>query len=136
MFYILLIRNKFTLFADVTSVSLDMDKVKEWWHVNFLALIIRKTNNVSFKGELNNVFLGNEVIIKLTVNTFLGLHFDKKLNGNHTVKQCKRLALGCYYIRVVSNEINLCKILKQTKFPQLVSTISSLGWNSDLDVHL
>lgn len=116
------IQGKFTFFADDTTilwhgkyidelheiVSSDLGMIKEWCDANLLSFNVSKTNIITFKCNLNEIYLEDKIIKNQTECRFLGLHIDSKLKfENHISILSKKLAANCFAIRVVANELKL-----------------------------
>lgn len=116
------ISGEFTMFADDTTIlwrdrdtknlelkmNIDILSIKEWFNSNFLTLNISKTNIVSFKCHIGDVFLNTEVVQSSHINKFLGLHIDDKLKfESHVFQLNKKLSGGCFALRTVSRELDM-----------------------------
>lgn len=114
------IQGTFTLFADDTTIlwhnknvnslrdtiKSDICKVKQWCDSNLLVFNTNKTNILTFKFAYDDLFLDNQHIKNNSHTKFLGLYIDEKLKFDvHVVNLCKRLASGCYAVRITSNEL-------------------------------
>lgn len=114
------IQGTFTLFADDTTIlwhsknanslrdtiKSDICKVKKWCDSNSLVFNINKTNILTFKFTYHDLFLDNQPIENKSHTKFLGLHIDEKLKFDvHVSNLSKKLASGCYAVRITSNEL-------------------------------
>lgn len=116
----LLIRGKFTIFADDTtilwraldSVSLhriiseDLRLVKTWCDSNLLTLNPTKTKMVCFKCSLTDVFIDNASVEIASDSKFLGIYIDRDLKFNkHIHCLTSRLSSGCFAVRISVQEL-------------------------------
>lgn len=116
------IRGTFTLFADDATIlwhdkdhenlkqiiEHDLVKVNEWCGANSLRFNISKTSVLSFKFDCDPLTLDNNFIENSTVTKFLGILIDNKLKFSEHVKTLsKKLAAGCYAVRIVTKELDL-----------------------------
>lgn len=114
------IRGSFTIFADDTTLlwrgsdfgSLRdvivryLVMLKEWCNAKFLSFNANKSNILTFKFDLDNLYIGSNPLKNDSTTKFLGLHIDRDLKfNNHIVSLNRRIASGCYAIRTISNEL-------------------------------
>lgn len=129
------IQGTFTLFADDTTIlwhsknanslrdtiKSDICKVKKWCDSNSLVFNINKTNILTFKFTYHDLFLDNQPIENKSHTKFLGLHIDEKLKFDvHVSNLSKKLASGCYAVRITSNELGF-KAAKMAYFSLIES---------------
>lgn len=115
------IDGKFTLFADDTTVlwhgkdsrqlgraiESDVGKIKQWCDSNLLSFNVKKTNILSFRGTLEPLGMGGQIVPVSECSKFLGLHIDGALSfRGHITHLCAILARGCFALRVVSRELD------------------------------
>ena len=115
------ISGKFTMFADDTTimwhhrdvhllentVSSDLFKIKEWCDANCLTLNVTKTNIMSFKCRIREVYLDSTPMTCVQCNRFLGLFIDERLKfDEHIFDLRNRLSRGCFALRVVTKELD------------------------------
>ena len=68
-----------------TTVNIDLGSMTEWFRSNKLPLNVSKTHAVMFKqGHMNipsnlNAKIGNKILERKNVVTFLGIYIDSKL---------------------------------------------------------
>lgn len=112
----------FTLFADDTTIvwrgknekelqetiSRDMVMIKDWYDSNLLTFNISKTNILTFKFHFDDLFISRTHIENRSDTKFLGICIDSGLKfGSHITTLNKKIARGCYAVRVVSNELGI-----------------------------
>lgn len=132
------IKGQFTMFADDTtilwnnknknflydSINNDILKIKSWCDSNLLTFNINKTNILTFKCELNNIHMNDEIVKYSSCTKFLGLIVDVKLNfKDHIEKLCNKLASNCYAIRILSRELEEFSVLKSIYYSLIDSNI-------------
>lgn len=116
------IRAKLTSFADDNTlswkgkniedlkriISEDLNLVKSWCDSNLLCFNSKKTSILTFKFLFDDLILDTHAIENRTSCKFLGVHVDTQLKfSEHVASLNKRLASGCYAVRIASNELGL-----------------------------
>ena len=121
---------KFVLFADDTNifssdvniidlcknVSLELDKLNNWFAVNKLSLNISKTNfiifgNRKYKGDIN-IKINNFNIERVYVTKFLGVYIDHKLNWKkHIDVICSKISRSISIMYKASKILNTHSLL-------------------------
>lgn len=116
------ISGKVTLFADDTSfiwskpdsaslhsaISEDLDLILAWCHSNGLYCNADKTKTLSFRGDLQPITLGNNIIQMVQSARFLGLTVDDTLKWTqHIEALTKRLTSACFALRSVASELGM-----------------------------
>lgn len=124
-FATLTIRGKITLFADDTTilwhdddeerlsskVGYDLGLIGEWCNSNLLCFNVSKTNILSFKCTLPNVFINDQPLPNPTSCKFLGLFIDDKLKFDvHISGLAHKIAAGCYALRVLSSNLDVSTV--------------------------
>lgn len=116
------IQGVFTIFADDTTllwhgknsshmeetISRDLEVVKKWCDANYLCFNIKKTNLLTFSSYIDNLNLNGHILENKSQAKFLGIFMDNNLKfDQHISALTKKLASGCYALRIVSNELSL-----------------------------
>lgn len=114
------ITGRFTLFADDTTItwhesnsdmlrakiSADLPKFRQWCDSNLLTLNLNKTNVMGFRCSMDGLYLGATPLMSKTNTRFLGVIIDDSLKfDTHIRGLAKRVASGCYAVRLTSLEV-------------------------------
>lgn len=89
------------------AIQADMKIIKKWTDANSLSFNFNKTNVISFKCELAEIYVENEEIKGTSAHKFLGIHIDSKLKfGAHIEYLCGKVSSSCYALRILCRELD------------------------------
>jgi len=115
------ISGKFTMYADDATIlwrgdksgnihltiNEDLKKIKLWCDANNLCFNVSKTSVMSFKCNVDVVYLNDIALDCLNENKFLGLYIDNKLKFNlHISNLCAKVSSNTYAIKIVARELD------------------------------
>ena len=88
-------------------VQTNIIKIKDWCDSNLLSFNVSKTNVLTFKCQMNDIFLNGDVIENVQANKFLGVHIDNKLKfETHVFNLNKKLARNCFALKVIARNLD------------------------------
>ena len=88
-------------------VQIDIIKIKNWCDLNLLSFNVSKTNVLTFKCQMNDIFLNEDAIENLQANKFLGVHIDNKLKfDKHVFNLNKKLPRNCFSLKVIARNLD------------------------------